>query len=55
MNIFLVILIASTLGAMFLWSIHIDRHRAEKKLHKEEELVSSSCLKWVNDNSRDRR
>jgi hypothetical protein len=47
MNLLLLILIGSTLGAMFLWSVHIDRQRSEKKARKEDELVASSCKKWA--------
>ena len=46
MDIFLLILIGSTLVAMFLWSVHIDRRRAAKKLRDEEEKLVAGYKKW---------
>ena len=48
MDIFLVVIICSTLGAMFLWAMHVDQRRSWRHEHMEEEAVAAAhkkCLK----------
>jgi len=42
-ELFLLILIGSTLGAMILWAMHIERQRSERDWKKEADAVASAC------------
>ena len=47
MNLFLLILIASTLGAMISWAMHMERRRSERSWKKEADTVAAACRKWA--------
>jgi Tfp pilus assembly protein PilX len=47
MNVLMVILIVSTLIAMVLWAIHIDRRRSGRAAREEERSINAACKKWL--------
>jgi hypothetical protein len=47
MNLLLIIIVCSTLAAMFLCALCIDRRRSERELRKEERSLVNACRKWI--------
>jgi hypothetical protein len=53
MNMLLAIIMGSTLGAMFLWAVHVERRRSRQHEREDEQGSAESREQWaVEDRSR---